>query len=62
MKQDKLSEVTRKAIETPLEFTQTLLQQKAFVYGYLLPTYKCFYILSIKSIFVGQKYACLNIP
>ncbi len=27
MKQDKLSEVTRKAIETPLEFTQTLLEK-----------------------------------
>ncbi len=27
MKQDKLSEVTRKAIETPLGFTQTLLEK-----------------------------------
>ncbi len=27
MKQDKLSEITRKAIETPLEFTQILLEK-----------------------------------
>lgn len=27
MKPDKLSEITRKAIETPLEFTQTLLEK-----------------------------------
>lgn len=27
MKQDKLSEITKKAIETPLEFTQTLLEK-----------------------------------
>jgi hypothetical protein len=27
MKQDKLSEVTKKAIETPIEFTQTLLEK-----------------------------------